>query len=74
MISVRVLPNKTRVAWCRACEVYCGEQEIGGPCPFLDCSCRLRVRVGYICPKCECNTIFFTRKEFLEHRCEDYGP
>ena len=71
---VRVLPSKTLVAWCRSCKVYCNERDAGTRCPSIDCDHRLCLRLGYICPECECQNIFFTRKEFMEHQCEDYGP
>ena len=75
MTTLRVLPPKTRVAYCRDCEVYVDdEREVGRLCPFASCDRKLRLRLGYICPESECRNLFFDREEYLNHRCEDYGP
>ena len=72
MTTLRILPPKTRVAYCGDCNGYADEGEAGRLC--FSCARKLRLRVGYICPECECRNIFFDRKEYLNHRCEDYGP
>ena len=75
MTPVRTLPLRSRVAYCSSCLTYVDdEKEAGQRCPFTDCVRILRLLVGYICPECECRNIFFDREEYLNHRCEDYGP
>ena len=67
--------TKARVAYCPACKIYVeDEREAGRLCPFADCYHTLRLRLGYICEDCECREIFFNRDDYLDHRCEDYGP
>ena len=66
----RGIPPKTRVAYCSSCPVYVEEAEIGHLCPFGDCNRKLRLRVGYICQRCEEQPIFFTPASFLNHTCE----
>ena len=75
MTPVRMLPLQSRVAYCSSCEVYVDhETDAGKLCPFAGCDRKLRLRVGYICPECECRNIFFDREEYLNHRCGEYGP
>ena len=77
MTLTRTLPIKSRVAYCSACKLYVEEKEAGKSCP--GCAVdhvfprKMRLRVGYICPECECRNIFFDREEYLNHRCENYG-
>ena len=75
MTQVRTLPLRSRVAYCSGCETYLDREKLAGRrCSGTDCDRKLRLRVGYICPECECRNIFFDREEYLNHRCEDYGP
>ena len=74
LLSLRVLPPKTRVAYCQDCDLYVDEGQVGQRCPYRSCNYKLRSRVGYICPACECQNIFFRPSAYMSHRCEHYGP
>ena len=69
-------PVKQRVALCRACLVYVGPEEAGQRCPVIDCEHRLRLRLGYICRRCETNcaesSLWFDELEFRAHLYEDH--
>lgn len=57
--------KSTIVAWCRYCQHYVSEDEIGGGCPSTDCNRKLIKRRGYICTIC--TEICFGKKEFKAH-------
>ena len=69
-------PVKQRVAFCRACLVYVGPEEAGQQCPVGDCEHRLRLRLGYICQRCEtCSPewcFWFDKAAYLQHLDEHH--
>ena len=58
------------VAWCPHAEAYVPDQEeIGASCFMCERDHKTHKRRGYICPDCELLNVFFSRAEFLDHRC-----
>ena len=70
MAETRFRP--ARVALCGKCNLYCGEDEAGFDCPGNHDDerrqPRLRLRVGYVCLRCEVQPFFPTRDQMLDHQ------
>ena len=67
MVTRTVTPKVT-VAWCRYCEVYLPEVDIGCRCPEFFCKGTMVKRVGYLCQVGACETLWFTVKDMK--RCQ----
>lgn len=57
--------KSTVVAYCKACEIWTGENDSGSGCPCYGCDRILRKRRGYICMVC--GEIYFNKPAFINH-------
>lgn len=59
------------VAWCRNCEMWLPEEDIGDYCPHApDCPRKLIKRRMFVCSKCE--RAFGMKRDYRKHLCHEF--